>query len=302
MLRWCRQPSPSKATLGFFLFVTWAEPGPGRGYQVHLNSSIGSAARWSLLSRAELDHEVGGRRGVGRLRKSRARRACREVEELVDHDVVRDLRVLEQAGRVLPLTGRTFSWVTKSMASLKAHQEPTLYNRAVRLSPAGVARLDRVDADMDQVGLGHGVPRSCRTTLSRISSTTRPASVSRSGKAKPEQLRKFRTAAFDKLIGREGSDLEALSNFPTITSDDFGKSIGLEVRSLRGPMSLSKAAVRNFPKLFWFAFPLLDTLAGLVVDGDPRQRWSDKILGPPWPSPTDPCPRPPDRGERRRRR
>jgi len=55
--------------------------------------------------------------------------------------------------------------------------------------------------------------------------------------------------------------------------------VGLEVRSLRGPMSLSKAAVRNFPKLFWFAFPLLDTLAGLVVDGDPRQRWSDKILG-----------------------
>jgi len=56
-------------------------------------------------------------------------------------------------------------------------------------------------------------------------------------------------------------------------------AVGLEVRSLRGPMTLSKAAVRNFPKLFWFAFPLLDTLAGLVVDGDPRQRWSDNILG-----------------------
>ncbi|HYS99192.1 MAG TPA: RDD family protein [Thermoplasmata archaeon] len=60
----------------------------------------------------------------------------------------------------------------------------------------------------------------------------------------------------------------------------IGKFImGLEVRSLRGPMTLAKSAVRNFPKLFWFAFPLLDTLAGLVVDGDPRQRWSDKILG-----------------------
>jgi len=55
--------------------------------------------------------------------------------------------------------------------------------------------------------------------------------------------------------------------------------VGLEVRSLRGPMTLSKALVRNIPKLFWFAFPLLDTLAGLVVDGDPRQRWSDNILG-----------------------
>ncbi|HYU07163.1 MAG TPA: RDD family protein, partial [Thermoplasmata archaeon] len=40
----------------------------------------------------------------------------------------------------------------------------------------------------------------------------------------------------------------------------LGKFIlGLEVRSLRGPMTLGKAAVRNFPKLFWFAFPLLDT-------------------------------------------
>lgn len=55
--------------------------------------------------------------------------------------------------------------------------------------------------------------------------------------------------------------------------------VGLEVRSLRGPMTLGKAIVRNIPKLFWFAFPLLDTLAGLVVDGDPRQRWSDNILG-----------------------
>src|SRR3989454_9619935 len=64
-----------------------------------------------------------------------------------------------------------------------------------------------------------------------------------------------------------------------VTRTTVGKFIvGLEVRSLRGPMSLSKAAVRNFPKLFWFAFPLLDTLAGLVVGGGPRQRWSDKIL------------------------
>ncbi|TLZ82207.1 MAG: RDD family protein [Methanobacteriota archaeon] len=78
-----------------------------------------------------------------------------------------------------------------------------------------------------------------------------------------------------------GVVLYAYSTFSeAITRTTVGKFIvGLEVRSLRGPMSLSKAAVRNFPKLFWFAFPLLDTLAGLVVDGDPRQRWSDKILG-----------------------
>lgn len=59
-----------------------------------------------------------------------------------------------------------------------------------------------------------------------------------------------------------------------------GKLIaGLEVRALRGPMTFPKAAVRNIPKLFWFAFPFFDTLAGLLVEGDPRQRWSDKVLG-----------------------
>ncbi len=59
-----------------------------------------------------------------------------------------------------------------------------------------------------------------------------------------------------------------------------GKLImGLEVRTLKGPMTLAKAAVRNVPKIFWFAFPLLDTIAGMTVDGDPRQRWADHVLG-----------------------
>ncbi len=59
-----------------------------------------------------------------------------------------------------------------------------------------------------------------------------------------------------------------------------GKTIaGLEVRPVAGPMTLGKAAVRNVPKLFWFLFPLLDTIAGLLVEGDPRQRFSDRILG-----------------------
>ena len=59
-----------------------------------------------------------------------------------------------------------------------------------------------------------------------------------------------------------------------------GKFIaGLEVRPVRGPMTFGKAAVRNIPKLFWFIFPFLDTLAGMLVDGDPRQRWSDHVLG-----------------------
>src|SRR3989441_3238967 len=79
-----------------------------------------------------------------------------------------------------------------------------------------------------------------------------------------------------------GVVLYAYSTFSeAVTRTTVGKFIvGLEVRSLRGPMSLSKAAVRNFPKLFWFAFPLLDTLAGLVVDGDPPPRGSRKKLRP----------------------
>ncbi len=59
-----------------------------------------------------------------------------------------------------------------------------------------------------------------------------------------------------------------------------GKAIaGLEVRPVVGPMTFGKAMVRNIPKLFWFLFPLIDTIAGMLVEGDPRQRFSDRILG-----------------------
>ena len=54
---------------------------------------------------------------------------------------------------------------------------------------------------------------------------------------------------------------------------------GLEVRPVAGPMTFAKAMVRNVPKLFWFVFPAIDTLAGMIVEGDPRQRFSDRILG-----------------------
>jgi len=63
-----------------------------------------------------------------------------------------------------------------------------------------------------------------------------------------------------------------------------GKTLGkyvfdLEVRSVRGPMTLGKAALRNAPKFFWYLFPLLDAILGLVGQGDPRQRFSDRALG-----------------------
>src|SRR3989449_2310240 len=54
---------------------------------------------------AELDHEVGRRRGVDGFENHERVGLAEQSEELVDHDVVRDLRVLEQAGRVLPLSG-----------------------------------------------------------------------------------------------------------------------------------------------------------------------------------------------------
>lgn len=60
----------------------------------------------------------------------------------------------------------------------------------------------------------------------------------------------------------------------------IGKLIaGLEVRSVGGPVTIGKVAVRSLPKLFWFAFPLLDTILGLLTEGDPRQRFSDRLLG-----------------------
>ena len=53
----------------------------------------------------------------------------------------------------------------------------------------------------------------------------------------------------------------------------------LEVRPVRGSLTLGKSAARNAPKFFWYLFPLLDAILGLLGQGDPRQRFSDRILG-----------------------
>jgi len=53
----------------------------------------------------------------------------------------------------------------------------------------------------------------------------------------------------------------------------------LEVRSVRGPLTVGKAVARNVPKFFWYLFPLLDAILGLVGVGDPRQRFSDRAFG-----------------------
>lgn len=79
-----------------------------------------------------------------------------------------------------------------------------------------------------------------------------------------------------------------------------GRTLGkylfdLEVRPVRGSLTLVRAAARNAPKFFWYLFPLLDAILGLLGQGDPRQRFSDRTIGttvvwreaPPVPAPSE---------------
>ena len=54
------------------------------------------------------------------------------------------------------------------------------------------------------------------------------------------------------------------------------KVLNLRVVSFEGPMSISKAFIRNISKIIWIIF-LLDWVAGFITDGDPRQRYTDRI-------------------------
>lgn len=53
----------------------------------------------------------------------------------------------------------------------------------------------------------------------------------------------------------------------------------LKVRAERGKLTPAMTFVRSIPKFFWYLFPMIDALAGLAGEGDPRQRLSDRILG-----------------------
>src|SRR2546427_12443098 len=76
----------------------WASPRP-----LELLDRQGEGCR-RVGHAAELDREVRGGGRVGRLENHEGIRFSEETEELVDHDVVRDLRVFEQTGRILPLS------------------------------------------------------------------------------------------------------------------------------------------------------------------------------------------------------
>ena len=72
--------------------------------------------------------------------------------------------------------------------------------------------------------------------------------------------------------------------YGTAAESFHGKTIGkfaldLEVRPVRGGLTVGKAAARNAPKFFWYLFPLLDAILGLLGTGDPRQRFSDRAAG-----------------------
>jgi len=53
--------------------------------------------------------------------------------------------------------------------------------------------------------------------------------------------------------------------------------LGFHVVSFWELMSLKKSLIRNIPKLLWFVWLPLDTIIGMLMEGDPRQRLSDHV-------------------------
>jgi len=64
------------------------------------------------------------------------------------------------------------------------------------------------------------------------------------------------------------------------TSKTIGKAIlGLEVNTAAGYMDFSKSIIRNISKFFWYILPFLDWVIGMATEGDPRQRFLDRMAG-----------------------
>jgi len=66
-------------------------------------------------------------------------------------------------------------------------------------------------------------------------------------------------------------------------SSSSGATLGKRVMNLRvipisGDMDTGKAAIRNISKIHGF-FLVLDWLVGFVSDGDPKQKWLDRVGG-----------------------
>jgi uncharacterized RDD family membrane protein YckC len=80
----------------------------------------------------------------------------------------------------------------------------------------------------------------------------------------------------------------------------FGKRVmKLHVIAISGQMSMERALKRNISKIYWVAL-LIDLLIGFLTEGDPRQRYLDRVAGttvvfanPPPMAPYTPQPPPP---------
>lgn len=67
-----------------------------------------------------------------------------------------------------------------------------------------------------------------------------------------------------------------------ILEGKYGKTLGkhlmhLKVVSMVDRRLFRQSFIRSVPKLFWYAFLPVDTLLGLAMDGDPRQRFTDRV-------------------------
>jgi uncharacterized RDD family membrane protein YckC len=60
----------------------------------------------------------------------------------------------------------------------------------------------------------------------------------------------------------------------------LGKALlGMEVSAIDGFMDFRKSIIRNITKFFWFILPALDWVIGMATEGDPKQRFMDRIAG-----------------------
>ncbi len=65
--------------------------------------------------------------------------------------------------------------------------------------------------------------------------------------------------------------------FEGIRGATFGKELlKMRVINRNGKMDIEKGLMRNISKIFWF-FLLLDLIIALITDGEPKQRYLDRI-------------------------
>ena len=71
--------------------------------------------------------------------------------------------------------------------------------------------------------------------------------------------------------------------YSTLSEYFYGYTLGkkltsLKVSSERGELTIHEAAFRNVSKLFWYILLPLDILLGMFTNGDPRQRFVDRVF------------------------